>query len=119
MIMIREYINQGLTYDEIIAKVQEEFNEYKKEQAATEELTKAREAAVEAMVIYLSLTNPDATEEDLEEIADYMAESLMKVEKQVARLNKLRDVCKPKVRVRELNGEDAERILRDFLKGLN
>lgn len=117
--MIREYIDQGLTYDEIIAKVQEEFNEYKKEQKAEEELIKARKAAVEAIVVYISLINLDATDKELEDIANYMVENFTKTEKQVARLNKLRDVCKPKVRVRELNGEDAERILRDFLKGLN
>ena len=117
--MIREYINQGLTYDEIIAKVQEEFNEYKKEQAATEALTEAREAAVEAVIEYIGLINPDATEEELEEIADHMIESFVKVEKQVTQLKKLRSMNKPKVKVRELSSEDAERMLRDFLKGLN
>lgn len=117
--MIREYINQGLTYDEIIAKVQEEFNEYKKELNAATKLAEAREDAVEAVIDYIGLINPDATEEELEEIADHMIESFVKVEKQVAQLKKLRSMYKPKVKVRELSGEEAERMLRDFLKGLN
>ncbi len=117
--MIREYINQGLTYDEIIAKVQEEFNEYNKELNAATKLAEAREDAVEAVIDYIGLINPDATEEELEEIADHMIESFVKVEKQVAQLKKLRSMYKPKVKVRELSGEDAERMLRDFLKGLN
>ena len=117
--MIREYINQGLTYDEIIAKVQEEFNEYNKELNAATKLAEAREDAVEAVIDYIGLINPDATEEELEEIADHMVESFVKVEKQVAQLKKLRSMYKPKVKVRELSGEDAERMLRDFLKGLN
>ena len=117
--MIREYINQGLTYDEIIAKVQEEFNEYNKELNAATKLAEAREDAVEAVIDYIGLIDPDATEEELEEIADHMIESFVKVEKQVAQLKKLRSMHKPKVKVRELNGEDAERMLRDFLKGLN
>lgn len=117
--MIREYINQGLTYDEIIAKVQEEFNEYNKELNAATKLAEAREDAVEAVIDYIGLINPDATEEELEEIADHMIESFVKVEKQVAQLKKLRSIYKPKVKVRELSGEDAERMLRDFLKGLN
>ena len=117
--MIREYINQGLTYDEIIAKVQEEFNEYNKELNAATKLAEAREDAVEAVIDYIGLINPDATEEELEEIADHMIESFVKVEKQVAQLKKLRSTYKPKVKVRELSGEDAERMLRDFLKGLN
>ena len=117
--MIREYINQGLTYDEIIAKVQEEFNEYNKELNAATKLAEAREDAVEAVIDYIGLINPDATEEELEEIADHMIESFIKVEKQVAQLKKLKSMYKPKVKVRELSGEDAERMLRDFLKGLN
>lgn len=117
--MIREYINQGLTYDEIIAKVQEEFNEYNKELNAATKLAEAREDAVEAVIDYIGLINPDATEEELEEIADHMIESFVKVEKQVAQLKKLRSMYKPKVKVRELSGEDAERMLKDFLKGLN
>lgn len=117
--MIREYINQGLTYDEIIAKVQEEFNEYNKELNAATKLAEAREDAVEAVIDYIGLINPDATEEELEEIADDMIESFVKVEKQVAQLKKLRSMYKPKVKVKELSGEDAERMLRDFLKGLN
>lgn len=117
--MIREYINQGLTYDEIIAKVQEEFNEYNKELNAATKLAEAREDAVEAVIDYIGLINPDATEEELEEIADHMVESFVKVEKQVAQLKKLRSMYKPKVKVKEISGEDAERMLRDFLKGLN
>lgn len=117
--MIREYINQGLTYDEIIAKVQEEFNEYNKELNAATKLAEAREDAVEAVIDYIGLINPDATEEELEEIADHMIESFVKVEKQVAQLKKLRSMYKPKVKVKEISGEDAERMLRDFLKGLN
>ena len=117
--MIKEYINQGLTYDEIIAKVQEEFNEYNKELNAATKLAEARENAVEAVIDYIELVNPDATEEELEEIADYMIESFVEIEKQVAQLKKLRSMYKPKVKVKELSGEDAERMLRDFLKGLN
>ena len=117
--MIREYINQGLTYDEIIAKVQEEFNEYNKELNAATKLAEAREDAVEAVIDYIGLINPDATEEELEEIAAHMIESLVKIEQQVAQLKKLRSMYKPKVKVRELSGEDAERMLKDFLKGLN
>ena len=117
--MIREYINQGLTYDEIIAKVQEEFNEYNKELNAATKLVEAREDAVEAVIDYIGLINPDATEEELEEIADHMIESFVKVEKQVAQLKKLRSMYKPKVKVRELSDEEAERMLKDFLKGLN
>ena len=117
--MIKEYINQGLTYDEIIAKVQEEFNEYNKELNAATKLAEAREDAVEAVIDYIGLINPDATEEELEEIADHMVESFVKVEKQVAQLKKLRSMYKPKVKVKEISGEDAERMLRDFLKGLN
>ena len=117
--MIREYINQGLTYDEIIAKVQEEFNEYTKELNAATKLAEAREAAVEAVIEYIGLINPDATEEELEEIADHMVDSFVKIEKQIAQLKKLRSTYKPKVKVKELSGEEAERMLRDFLKGLN
>ena len=117
--MIKEYLAQGLTYDEIMAKVQEEFNEYNKELNAATKLAEAREDAVEAVIDYIGLIDPDATEEELEEIADHMIESFVKVEKQVAQLKKLRSMYKPKVKVRELSGEDAERMLRDFLKGLN
>ena len=117
--MIKEYLAQGLTYDEIMAKVQEEFNEYNKELNAATKLAEAREDAVEAVIDYIGLIDPDATEEELEEIADHMIESFVKVEKQVAQLKKLRSMYKPKVKVRELSGEDAERMLKDFLKGLN
>lgn len=117
--MIKEYLAQGLTYDEIMAKVQEEFNEYNKELNAATKLAEAREDAVEAVIDYIGLIDPDATEEELEEIADNMIESFVKVEKQVAQLKKLRSMYKPKVKVRELSGEDAERMLKDFLKGLN
>ena len=117
--MIREYINQGLTYDEIIAKVQEEFNEYNKELNAATKFAEAREDAVEAVIDYIGLINPYATEEELKEIADHMIESFVKVEKQLAQFKKLRSMYKPKVKVKELSDEDAERMLRDFLKGLN
>ena len=36
--MIKEYLAQGLTYDEIMAKVQAEYEAYRQEQVAAEEL---------------------------------------------------------------------------------
>ena len=36
--MIKKYLEQGLTYDEIMAKVQAEYDAYKQEQLAAEEL---------------------------------------------------------------------------------
>ena len=40
--MIKEYLQQGLTYDEIMAKVQAEYDAYKQEQLAAEELNDLR-----------------------------------------------------------------------------
>mgnify|MGYP003412166717 CR=1 FL=1 len=117
--MIKEYLAQGLTYDEIMAKVQAEYEAYKQEQAAAEELNDLRLEAVNAIVNYMEAMLPDMDEEQLEESAQTILDGFLKVEKQVKTLKRMtgyKPVSKPKMRV--VSGDEAEAILKDFFKGL-
>ena len=117
--MIKEYLAQGLTYDEIMAKVQAEYEAYKQEQLAAEELNDLRLEAVNAIVHYMEVMLPDMDDEQLEESAQTILDGFLKVEKQVKALKKMTGY-KPtsRVKVRELSGDEAEAMLRDFFKGL-
>ena len=119
--MIKEYLAQGLTYDEIMAKVQAEYEAYKQEQLAAEELNDLRLEAVNAIVHYMEVMLPDMDDEQLEESAQTILDGFLKVEKQVKALKRVtgyKPTSKPKVRVREVSGDEAEAMLRDFFKGL-
>ena len=119
--MIKEYLAQGLTYDEIMAKVQAEYEACKREQAAIERLDNLRLEAVNAIVNYMEVMLPDMDDEQLEESAQTILNGLLKVEKQVNAIKRMtgyKPVSKPKVRVREVSGDEAEAILKDFFKGL-
>ena len=117
--MIKEYLAQGLTYDEIMAKVQAEYEAYKQEQLAAEELSDLRLDAVNAIVRYMEVMLPDMDDEQLEESAQTILDGFLKVEKQVKALKRVTGY-KPtqRVKVRELSGDEAEAMLRDFFKGL-
>lgn len=117
--MIKEYLAQGLTYDEIMAKVQAEYEAYKQEQLAAEELNDLRLEAVNAIVHYMEVMLPDMDDEQLEESAQTILDGFLKVEKQVKALKRVTGY-KPtsRVKVRELSGDEAEAMLRDFFKGL-
>ena len=117
--MIKEYLAQGLTYDEIMAKVQAEYEAYKQEQLAAEELNDLRLEAVNAIVHYMEVMLPDMDDEQLEESAQTILDGFLKVEKQVKALKRVTGY-KPtsRVKVRELSGDEAEAVLRDFFKGL-
>ena len=117
--MIKKYLEQGLTYEEIMAKVQAEFEAYKQEQAAAEELNELRLEAVNAIVNYMEAMLPDMDEEQLEESAQTILDGFLKVEKQVKTLKRMTGYKPtPKVKVRELSGDEAEAMLKDFFKGL-
>lgn len=115
--MIKEYLAQGLTYDEIMAKVQAEFEAYKQEQAAAEELNELRLEAVNAIVHYMEAMLPNMDDEQLEESAQTILDGFLKVEKQIKTLKRMTGY-KPRVKVREVSGDEAEAILKDFFKGL-
>lgn len=117
--MIKEYLAQGLTYDEIMAKVQAEYEAYRQEQVAAEELNDLRLEAVNAIVHYMEVMLPDMDDEQLEESAQTILDGFLKVEKQVKALKRVTGY-KPtsRVKVRELSGDEAEAMLRDFFKGL-
>ena len=119
--MIKEYLAQGLTYDEIMAKVQTEYEAYRQEQLAAEELSDLRLDAVNAIVHYMGAMLPDMDDEQLEESAQTILDGFLKVEKQVNAIKRVtgyKPVSKPRVKVRELSGDEAEAMLRDFFKGL-
>lgn len=119
--MIKEYLAQGLTYDEIMAKVNAEYEAYKQEQTAAENLDNLRLEAVNAIVHYMEAMLPDMDEEQLEESAQTILNGLLKVEKQVNAIKRMtgyKPVSKPRVKVREVSGDEAEAILKDFFKGL-
>ena len=108
--MIKEYLAQGLTYDEIMAKVQAEYDAYKQEQIAAEELNDLRLEAVNAIVNYMEAMLPDMDEEQLEESAQTILDGFLKVEKQVKTLKRMtgyKPVSKPRVKVREVSGDEA------------
>lgn len=115
--MIKKYLEQGLTYEEIMAKVQAEYDAYKQEQTAAEELNELRLEAVNAIVHYMEAMLPDMDDEQLEESAQTILNGLLKVEKQVNAIKRMTGY-KPRVKVREVSGDEAETILKDFLKGL-
>ena len=87
--MIKEYLAQGLTYDEIMAKVQAEIEAYRQEQAVAEELNEFRLDAVNAIVNYMEAILPDMDEEQLEESAQTILDGFLKVEKQVKALKRM------------------------------
>ena len=119
--MIKEYLAQGLTYDEIMAKVQAEYEAYRQEQVAAEELNDLRLEAVNAIVHYMEAMLPDMDDEQLEESAQTILDGFLKVEKQVKALKRMtgyKPVSKPRVKLREVSGDEAEAILKDFFKGL-
>ena len=117
--MIKKYLEQGLTYDEIMAKVQAEYEAYKQEQLAAEELNDLRLEAVNAIVHYMEVMLPDMDDEQLEESAQTILDGFLKVEKQVKTLKRMTGYKPtPRVKVRELSGDEAEAMLRDFFKGL-
>ena len=64
--MIKEYLAKGLTYDEIMAKVQAEYEAYRQEQAAAEELNDLRLDAVNAIINYMEAMLPDMDDEQQE-----------------------------------------------------
>ena len=117
--MIKEYLAQGLTYDEIMAKVQAEYEAYRQEQLAAEELNDLRLEAVNAIVHYMEVMLPDMDDEQLEESAQTILDGFLKVEKQVKALKRMTGYKPtPRVKVRGLSGDEAEAMLRDFFKGL-
>ena len=117
--MIKKYLEQGLTYDEIMAKVQAEYDAYKQEQLAAEELNDLRLDAVNAIVHYMGAMLPDIDDEQLEESAQTILDGFLKVEKQVKTLKRMTGYKPtPKVKVREVSRDEAEAMLRDFFKGL-
>ena len=104
-----------------MARVQEEYNAYQQEQLAAEELSDLRLDAVNAIVHYMGAMLPDMDDEQLEESAQTILDGFLKVEKQVKTLKRMtgyKPVSKPRVRVREVSGDEAEAILKDFFKGL-
>ena len=115
--MIKEYLAQGLTYDEIMAKVQAEYEAYRQEQVAAENLDNLRLEAVNAIIHYMEAMLPDMDDEQLEESAQTILNGLLKVEKQVNAIKRMTSY-KPRVKVREVSGDEAEAILKDFFKGL-
>lgn len=117
--MIKKYLEQGLTYDEIMARVQAECDAYKQEQLAAEELNDLRLQAVNAIVHYMEAMLPDMDDEQLEESAQIILDGFLKVEKQVKALKRMTGYKPtPRVKVRELSGDEAAAILKDFFKGL-
>ena len=117
--MIKKFLEQGLTYDEIIERVQAEYDAYRQEQASTEKLNALRLEAVNAIINYMEVMLPDMDDEQVEDSAQTILNGLLKVEKQINAIKRMTGYKPtPRVKVRELSGDEAETILKDFLKGL-
>jgi hypothetical protein len=129
---IKERLESGVTAEEIMKEFSDELKAAQTEVAAQKDnkLTELRQTLINAIVDYIVATGIVTRENiDEEDIAN-LEEEFIELEEEAAAIAKLVKLMKtldekhgsedssPRVKVKKLNAEDADKVIEEFLKRL-